>query len=76
MGARSRCLALVSSQTHTRSGGVRREDRLFRIALLEEVLEEFPGVVLNLDIKRTAPVVAPTKRRWPGCCGGSGVPRT
>jgi glycerophosphoryl diester phosphodiesterase len=35
------------------------EDRLFRIALLEEVLEEFPGVVLNLDIKRTAPVVEP-----------------
>jgi glycerophosphoryl diester phosphodiesterase len=35
------------------------EDRRFRIALLEEVLEEFPGVVLNLDIKRTAPVVAP-----------------
>jgi glycerophosphoryl diester phosphodiesterase len=34
-------------------------DRRFRIALLEEVLEEFPGVVLNLDIKQTAPVVAP-----------------
>ena len=31
----------------------------FRIALLEEVLEEFPGVVLNLDIKQTAPVVEP-----------------
>jgi glycerophosphoryl diester phosphodiesterase len=26
---------------------------------LEEVLEEFPGVVLNLDIKQTAPEVAP-----------------
>ena len=35
------------------------EDRRFGIALLEEVLEEFPGVVLNLDIKQTAPVVAP-----------------
>jgi glycerophosphoryl diester phosphodiesterase len=35
------------------------EDRRFRFALLEEVLEEFPGVVLNLDIKQTAPVVAP-----------------
>jgi glycerophosphoryl diester phosphodiesterase len=35
------------------------EDRRFRIALLEEVLDEFPGVVLNLDIKQTAPVVAP-----------------
>jgi glycerophosphoryl diester phosphodiesterase len=34
-------------------------DPRFRIALLEEVLEEFPGVLLNLDIKRTAPVVEP-----------------
>ena len=34
-------------------------DRRFRIALLEEVLEEFPGVLLNLDIKQTAPVVTP-----------------
>jgi len=35
------------------------EDRRFRFALLEEVLEEIPGVILNLDIKQTAPVVAP-----------------
>ena len=35
------------------------KDHRFGIALLEEVLEEFPGVVLNLDIKQTAPVVAP-----------------
>ena len=35
------------------------EDRAFGIATLEEVLEEFPGVVLNLDIKQTAPVVEP-----------------
>ncbi len=35
------------------------DDRRFRIALLEEVLEEYPDVVLNLDIKQTAPVVAP-----------------
>jgi glycerophosphoryl diester phosphodiesterase len=35
------------------------QDPQFGIALLEEVLEEFPGAVLNLDIKRTAPVVAP-----------------
>jgi glycerophosphoryl diester phosphodiesterase len=34
-------------------------DRRFRIALLQEVLDEFPGVVLNLDIKQTAPAVAP-----------------
>jgi glycerophosphoryl diester phosphodiesterase len=31
----------------------------FRIATLREVLETFPAVVLNLDIKQTAPVVAP-----------------
>jgi glycerophosphoryl diester phosphodiesterase len=34
-------------------------DRRFAIARLEEVLEEFPGVLLNLDIKQTAPAVAP-----------------
>ena len=34
-------------------------DRDFGIATLREVLERFPGVVLNLDIKRTAPVVTP-----------------
>ncbi len=34
-------------------------DRTFGIATLREVLEGFPGVVLNLDIKQTAPVVAP-----------------
>ncbi|MGD0313804.1 MAG: glycerophosphodiester phosphodiesterase [Acidimicrobiales bacterium] len=33
-------------------------DHRFGFALLEEVLEEFPGVVLNLDIKQTAPAVA------------------
>ncbi|MDA8355101.1 MAG: glycerophosphodiester phosphodiesterase [Actinomycetota bacterium] len=31
----------------------------FRIATLREVLERFPGVVLNLDIKQTAPAVTP-----------------
>ena len=31
----------------------------FRVATLREVLERFPGVVLNLDIKQTAPVVEP-----------------
>src|SRR6516164_6272762 len=34
-------------------------DRSFGIATLREVLEQFPGVVFNLDIKQTAPVVAP-----------------
>ncbi|HUC04802.1 MAG TPA: glycerophosphodiester phosphodiesterase [Acidimicrobiales bacterium] len=34
-------------------------DPMFAIATLREVLERFPGVVLNLDIKQTAPVVAP-----------------
>ena len=34
-------------------------DPSFGIASLREVLERFPGVVLNLDIKQTAPVVAP-----------------
>ncbi len=34
-------------------------DRSFGIATLREVLEQFPGVMLNLDIKQTAPVVAP-----------------
>jgi glycerophosphoryl diester phosphodiesterase len=34
-------------------------DPSFGITTLREVLEEFPGVVLNLDIKQTAPVVAP-----------------
>jgi glycerophosphoryl diester phosphodiesterase len=34
-------------------------DPAFGIATLREVLERFGGVVLNLDIKQTAPVVAP-----------------
>jgi glycerophosphoryl diester phosphodiesterase len=34
-------------------------DPSFGIATLREVLEQFPGVVLNLDIKQTAPMVAP-----------------
>ena len=34
-------------------------DHRFGFALLEEVLEEFPDTVLNLDIKQTGPVVPP-----------------
>ena len=34
-------------------------DPAFGISTLREVLERYPGVVLNLDIKQTAPVVAP-----------------
>jgi glycerophosphoryl diester phosphodiesterase len=34
-------------------------DRRFGVVTLVEVLEAFPGVVLNLDIKQTAPVVEP-----------------
>ncbi len=34
-------------------------DGRFGIATLRQVLEQFPGVVLNLDIKQTAPVVTP-----------------
>jgi glycerophosphoryl diester phosphodiesterase len=34
-------------------------DHRFGFALLEEVLEEHPRAILNLDIKQTAPMVAP-----------------
>ncbi len=34
-------------------------DPSYAIPALEEVLEAFPGVLLNLDIKRTAPAVPP-----------------
>jgi len=35
------------------------DDPDYGVATLRQVLERFPGVVLNLDIKQTAPVVAP-----------------
>ena len=35
------------------------DDRDLCVAMLAEVLEAFPGVVLNLDIKRSAPEVVP-----------------
>lgn len=34
-------------------------DHRFGIATLEEILRDFPGTILNLDIKRTAPEVEP-----------------
>lgn len=37
-------------------------DPEFRIASLAEVLEAFPGVILNLDIKQSAPAVAPYEK--------------
>ena len=43
----------------TRSAAGRRGTRRSASPPLREVLERFPGVVLNLDIKQTAPVVAP-----------------
>jgi glycerophosphoryl diester phosphodiesterase len=42
------------------------DDPTFGIATLRQVLEEFPGVVLNLDIKQTAPVVAPYEEALAG----------
>jgi glycerophosphoryl diester phosphodiesterase len=38
------------------------EDPDYGIATLREVLERFSGVVLNLDIKQTAPIVAPYEK--------------
>jgi glycerophosphoryl diester phosphodiesterase len=43
--------------------GLAPDDRRFRVALLEEVLDEFEGVVLNLDIKQTAPAVEPYEQQ-------------
>lgn len=42
--------------------GLAPADRAFGVATLREVLEEFPDVFLNLDIKQTAPAVEPYER--------------
>lgn len=39
--------------------GHRVSDRRFSVATLEDVVSTFPGVLLNLDIKRTSPDVEP-----------------
>ena len=39
--------------------GLAPGDHELGIATLEEILERYPGVVLNLDIKRTAPEIEP-----------------
>jgi glycerophosphoryl diester phosphodiesterase len=39
------------------------DDPEFRIATLRQVLEAFPGMILNLDIKQTAPAVAPYEQK-------------
>lgn len=44
---------------HYPSRGRAPDDPTFGIATLREVLEQFPGVVLNLDIKQTGPTVTP-----------------
>ena len=41
-------------------------DPSLRIATLREVLEEFPAVLLNLDIKQTAPAVQPYEAELAG----------
>ena len=42
-------------------------DRGFAVATLEEVIRAFPGVLLNLDIKRTAPEVEPYEQLLYDC---------
>ena len=49
----------ASTPRRTRCGAARRAEHDFGIATLAEVLERFPSVPVNLDIKRTAPDVEP-----------------
>ncbi len=42
--------------------GRAKRDPEFQIASLDEVLEAFPDTILNLDIKQSAPAVAPYER--------------
>ncbi len=57
-------------------GRATRDER-FRPVTLERVLERFPGVMLNLDIKERLPAVeAYEARRWPRCSSPTGGART
>lgn len=47
-------------------------DPAFGFALLDEVFEEFPGVPINIDIKRTAPEVEPYEDLIAAAIAGAG----
>ena len=51
-------------------------DHELGVATLSEVLEAFPGVVLNLDIKRSAPEVAPYEEPLAAVLHGTAGRRT
>ncbi len=56
--------------------GLADADPRFRPSSLEAILEAFPGVPLNLDIKATAPKAPPTRRSSPACCSPTAGWRT
>ena len=72
---RRRCVAGPSAADYPFRGRA-PADRNFGIATLREVLEEFPGVVLNLDIKQTAPVVTPYEESLARCWPSTDEPTT
>lgn len=55
----SRVLELDNADAWPELQGRAPADRQFGVATLREVLEAFPDTILNLDIKQTAPDVAP-----------------
>ncbi|MGH9197160.1 MAG: glycerophosphodiester phosphodiesterase, partial [Acidimicrobiia bacterium] len=50
----------VAGEEKSPPGGFARDD--FKVPTLREVLEEFPGVYINLDIKRGAPETEPYEK--------------